>query len=140
MNAALISAMAEMSSSSLIDEQGFEYGFIVEFIGEDQRDCWEGFYRTLAEAKRAFARTELSTQYDRVSIYECEGRVDWSRFDDRIDTRWATLVDERTASTKEVVWNKAEYDLWAARAQEYASAYWQKLDWLNGRTPAPTWA
>lgn len=140
MNARLISAIEELEASQIVDEMGYEHGFLIEEVREDSRYFGEYFYRTLAEAKRAFIEIELASEHDRVYLYEGEFRFDHEQLDDRIEARWVTLVDERCASVKEVAWFQAEYDYWVARSQEYTAAYWHVRDWLTGRIPAPVWA
>lgn len=141
MNARLLNAVAELEASQIIDPEGFEHGYVVEEIREDSRDSGESFYSTLAEAKRIFDGLKLSSEHDRVAIYEGEFCGRWSQFDDRIESRGAvTLIAERVADPKEVVWFQAEYDAWTRRVEISNAAYWQKLDWLRGLTPAPSWA
>lgn len=140
MNAKIIAAISELESSQVVDPEGFQHGFIVEEVREDARDCGEWFYPTLAEAKRAFSRVELSSESERVAIYEGEFQVDWSRCDEPIKARWAVLIETRQADPREVVWTQADYDSWSRKNQEASRDYWQIRDWLSGHTPTPGWA
>jgi len=139
MNAKTIAALVELEVSQIVDPHGFRHGFLVEVIRADQRDCEEIFFPTLAEAKAFYAEIVLTEKGDGVALYEGEFDLSYPWNDRLIPSRETTLIATRTATQKEIDWARAQEDLWRARSHASTKAYWDILDWLSGRTPAPEW-